>query len=235
MSPHKPTVFVVEDDPSVSKSLALLIRSVGIEAKTYECGLAFLDEYEPSQAGCLVLDLRLPKLSGLEIQEELLSRGIRLPVVFITGHADVKVAVQALKRGAVDFVEKPFSDQLLLDAVQRAISQDHDTRARHAAVEDIDARLSALTPREREIAEMVVEGKASKQIARELEISQKTVEVHRSHIMKKVKAKCVADLVRMVLAVRAAIQAGPHLGVGEPARRQGSHLNRAARQEPAAV
>ncbi len=233
MAPIKQTVFVVEDDPSVRKALALLIQSVGLDVRTYESGFGFLGEYDPSVPGCLILDLRMPKLSGLEVQQELLTRGIDLPIVFITGHGDVKVAVQALKRGAVDFVEKPFSDQLLLDAVQRAIELDCEARARHAGVQDMEVRLSALTPREREITEMVVDGKASKQIARELDISQKTVEVHRSHIMKKVKARCVADLVRMVLAVRTASLAPSAIRVPEPARRHEAFRAKSARHEPA--
>lgn len=194
-----PTVFVVDDDASVRKALQLLIKSVGLNAETFDSGHEFLRNYSPEMRGCLILDLRMPKLSGLELQDELLKQGIDIPVVFITGHGDVSVAVQALKKGAVDFVEKPFSDQLLLDAVQRAIIQDEQRRERRAKIEDIEERLQTLTSREREVMQLVVAGKVSKLIASELHISKKTVEVHRSHIMKKLGAKCVADLVRMVL------------------------------------
>jgi len=199
MTDSKPTVFIVDDDASVRKALRLLIKSVGLNVETYSSGREFLAAYHPSMPGCLVLDLRMPNMSGLELQDELRKRSIDIPLVFISGHGDVAVATQALKAGAMDFVEKPFSDQLLLESVQQAILNDQQKRKRRARHEAVAARMRILTPRERQIALLVVAGKASKQIAAELLISQKTVEIHRSHIMKKLGAKCVADVVRIAL------------------------------------
>ncbi len=198
----RPTVFVIDDDASIRNALHLLIKSVGLTVETHASGRQFLNDFDPTTPGCLVLDLRMPGMSGLELQEELHRRGISIPVIFITGHGDVPAAVRAMKAGAADFVEKPFSDQFLLDTIQRAIAQDTQMRKRWADAERARDRLETLTPREREVANLVVAGKASKQIAAELRISQKTVEVHRLHIMEKLGVGCVVDLVRMVFAAR---------------------------------
>jgi len=202
MTDSNSTVFVVDDDASIRNALRLLLTSVDLNVETYSSGREFLESYNPMVPACLVLDLRMPDMSGLELQEELLMRDVDIPVVFITGHGDVPVATQAMKAGAMDFVEKPFSDQFLLDAIQRAIAQAEMTHQRRVQFEDVKRRLEALTMREREVMDLVVAGKASKQIAAELYISQKTVEVHRLHIMQKLGARCVADLVRTVLGAR---------------------------------
>ncbi len=199
---RKPTVFVVDDDTSIRNALCLLLKSVGLSVEPHASAQEFLGSYDPSMPGCLVLDLRMPGLSGLELQEELSRRAISLPVIFITGHGDVSAAVQAMKAGAVDFVEKPFSDQFFLDTIQRAVARDQRMRKRQADSQQTADRLEALTPREREVTGLVVKGKASKQIAAELHISQKTVEVHRMHIMEKLGARSVVDVVRTVLGAQ---------------------------------
>ncbi len=198
----KPTVFVVDDDTSIRSALCLLLKSVGLNVEAHSSAQEFLGSYNPLVPGCLVLDLRMPGLSGLELQEELSKREVSIPVIFITGHGDVSVAVQAMKAGAVDFVEKPFSDQFLLDTIQRAVTRDRQVRKSRADSEQTAERLEALTPREREVTGLVVKGKASKQIAAELHISQKTVEVHRMHIMEKLGARSVVDVVRTVLGAQ---------------------------------
>jgi FixJ family two-component response regulator len=199
MSEFNPTVFIVDDDLAMRDSLYWLIESVGFAVKTYAKAQAFLEEYLPSQPGCLVLDVRLPGLSGLELQDYLLAHKIRLPVIIITGYAEVPMAIRALKQGAVDFLEKPFSHQLLLDRIRQAVEMDVQTRLQEAESADIAARLALLTPREREVMEQVVAGKANKVIAYELDLSQKTVEVHRANMMKKMQANSLAELVHLAL------------------------------------
>lgn len=194
-----PTVFVVDDDQSVRDSLRWLLESAAIAVETFSSAQKFLDAYDRQRAGCLLLDVRMPGMSGLELQERLSREELSLPVIIITGHADVQMAVRAMKFGAVDFVEKPFNDQVLLECVQHAIHQDRRARDSHAETEDIRRRLAKLTPREREVLDMVIDGKLSKQIAVEFGLSEKTVEVHRAHIMSKMEAENVADLVRLTL------------------------------------
>lgn len=193
------TVFVVDDDPAIRESLRWLIESVGLNVKVFATAQEFLESYESSTPSCLVLDIRMPGMSGLDLQTELGKRDIRLPVIIITGHAEVPVAVRAMKSGAFDFIEKPFSDQLLLDRISRAIES--DTQARHTRSEHagVAVRLAQLTPREREVMDLVIAGKANKVIAAELGLSPKTVEVHRAHVMKKMQAESLADLVRLGL------------------------------------
>lgn len=193
----EPTVFIVDDDPAVRKSLRWLIESVGLSVATFESGNDFLDALTCDHHGCLVLDVRLPGISGLELLESLNERGSHLPVIVITGHADVPMAVRAMKHGAVDFIEKPFSDQLLLERIQQAMADDAQRRRDQADVEAMRRRADTLTAREREVMRLVVDGKANKQIAADLHISQKTVEVHRARVMSKMEADSVADLVRM--------------------------------------
>lgn len=197
----EPTVFVVDDDEAVRKGLRLLLKSVSINTKTFASAQEFLDAYEPSEPGCLVLDVRMPGMSGLDLQTHLKEQGMEIPIVIITGHGDVPMAVRAVKMGAVDLIEKPFRDQVLLECVQRGITLDAKQRKDRAERDAIEERLSRLTPRERQIMNMVVDGKANKVVARELGLSQKTVEFHRAHVMAKTAAGSVAELVRLALRV----------------------------------
>lgn len=202
MSASEPTVFIVDDDASVRDSLEYLLRSVGLGAKKFASATEFLDAYDPASPGCLVLDIRMPGMSGLELQEELVERGSVLPIIFITAHGDVPMAVQAVKTGAVDFLVKPFRDQELLDRVQQAIQDDANVRGQlenRAAIADC---IASLTPREREVMDLVVDGKANKVIAVDLGISQRTVEIHRARVMEKIKVASVAQLVQMVIRSR---------------------------------
>jgi FixJ family two-component response regulator len=192
-----PTVFVVDDDAAVRESLCWLVESAGLNAESYATAQEFLEAYDPRQPGCLVLDVRMPGLSGLDLQEQLAAQGIMLPVIIITGHGEVPMAVRAMKGGAIDFIEKPFSDQLLLDRAREAIAQDAHNRVEQARRAEVAARLALLTPREREVMEMVVSGKANKQVGASLGISQKTVEAHRAQVMRKTRADSLAELVQL--------------------------------------
>jgi two-component system response regulator FixJ len=196
------TVFVLDDDASMRDSLRWLIQSVGLPVEAYSSAGDFLEKYDRERPGCLVLDVRMRGMSGLELQEELVRRGISVPVIVVTGHADVPMAVRAMKAGALDFLEKPFSDQALLDRIQRAIEIDREARRSRDERADVLARLAVLTRREREIVDLLVEGKANKEIAAELGLSTRTVEGHRAHIMDKVGATSFAELVRMTLVAR---------------------------------
>ena len=193
------TVFVVDDDKAVRDSLALLVHSVGLEVETFASAQAFLDAYRADRGGCLVTDIRMPGMSGLELQEKLADDDIRIPVIVLTGHGDVPAAVRALKGGAVDFVEKPFNPQALLDLIQQAIAKDAEIRELAAQEAQVAERVALLTPREHEVMGLVVAGKANKVIAIELDISERTVELHRGRIMKKMQARSLAELMRMVL------------------------------------
>lgn len=199
MADVRATAFIVDDDEAVRDSLRFLMLSIGIEVETFGSAQAFLDGYDTERPGCLVLDIRMPGISGLELQEQLPQNGIHLPVIIISGHGDVPMAVRALKAGAFDFIEKPFNDQVLLDCVQRAIEQDLAHRRERAVQEDIAARLELLTPREREVMGLVVSGAPNKVISAQLGVSLKTVEAHRARVMEKLKAKSVSELVRMSL------------------------------------
>ncbi len=193
------TVFVVDDDQAVRESLALLVQSVGLEADTFASAREFLDAYQPDRRGCLITDIRMPGMSGLELQEQLSADGHHIPVIVLTGFGDVPTAVRALKGGAVDFVEKPFNPQSLLDLVQQAIVRDAEIRELAARAAELAERMALLTPREQEVMELVVAGKANKVIAIDLSISERTVELHRGRIMKKMQARSLAELMRMVL------------------------------------
>lgn len=199
MEESKPTVFVVDDDAAVLDSLKLLLRSVGLEAETYTSAREFIAAYDPDARGCLVLDVRMPGMSGLELQERLEALGSTLPVIFITAHGDVPMAVRAVKAGAVDFIQKPFSDQELLDKIQHAMEENARARAAAADREEVSARIASLTPRERQVMELVVAGKANKVIAHELGLSQRTVEIHRARVMEKMQAASLPELVQMVM------------------------------------
>jgi FixJ family two-component response regulator len=191
-------VFVVDDDEAVRQSTAWLIESIGLKVITFTSADEFLENFNQQQ-GCIVMDVRMPGMSGLEAQEEMKNRGMTLPLIFITGHGDVPMAVRALKRGAFDFIEKPFNDQLLLDSVQRGLKCNSEAMESFIRNESIDKRISALTPREKEVMMRVTEGKPNKVIAHELSVSIKTIEVHRARMMEKMEAGSVAELVKISL------------------------------------
>ena len=194
--PPDPTVFVVDDDPAMRDSLRWLLQSVGLAVETFGAAEEFLTQYDATKPGCLVLDVRMPGMSGLKLQDVLAERHIRLPVIIITGYAEVPSAVRALKTGAIDFIEKPFSDELLLDRIRQAIDTDRQMREAAAQRATVMERFASLTSREREVMELVSAGKANKVIAAELNLSPKTVEVHRANVMKKMEVDSVAELVR---------------------------------------
>ena len=200
---NEPTVFIVDDDQAVARSLRWLIESVQLKVETFASAQAFLDGYATTKPGCLVLDVRMPGMSGIELQERLTVQRIRVPIIFITGHGDVQMAVRAVQAGAFDFIEKPFNDQDLLDRIQRAISFDSEQRARDSLRARLSALLASLTPREREVLNLVVEGMSNKAVANTLGLSAKTVEVHRAKVMEKMHANSVADLVKMAMQKQA--------------------------------
>ena len=196
-----PTVFVVDDDESVRGSLRFLLRSAGLESRAFGSAPEFLTAYDPAQPGCLVLDVRMPGMSGLELQQELNLRGAIIPVIFITGHGDIPMAVEAMQHGAHDFLQKPFRDEDLIERVRRALAKDAKARAVLEEHKAIHARLDSLTPREREVLAMMARGKSNKIMAHELGVSQRTVEIHRARVMEKSGASSLAELVRMVMDV----------------------------------
>jgi RNA polymerase sigma factor (sigma-70 family) len=200
MSPEA-TVFVIDDDPAVRESLQWLIESVGLNVETYSTAQEFLDAFDRDRPGCLVLDVRMPGISGLDLHDQLASQQIRIPVIIITGHADVPMAVRAMKAGVVDFIEKPFSDELLLDRIRAALELDAKIRVNQSHRTEVETYFAQLTPREREVMGLVVAGKSNKQIAAELGLSQKTVEVHRAHVMQKMHADSLAELVQMAVTL----------------------------------
>jgi two-component system response regulator FixJ len=197
----RPTIFVVDDDTAVRDALKLLLRSVGQAVETFGSAQEFLDAYGEDRPGCLVLDIRMPGMSGLELQQKLNEKHSILPIIFITGHGDVPMAVEAMQAGAVDFIQKPFRDQDLIDRINQALEKDSSNRAALGERNDIRRRLETLTPREREVLDLVVHGKANKVIAGDLKLSQRTVEIHRARVMEKMQASSLAHLVRMVLEV----------------------------------
>jgi RNA polymerase sigma factor (sigma-70 family) len=193
-----PVVFVVDDDPSVRSSLKFLISSVGLQVESFDSADALLQRKLPEAPSCLVLDVRLRGLSGLDFQRELAARNYRLPIIFITGHGDIPMSVRAMKAGAVEFLTKPFRDQDLLDAVRIALERDRARREKEKDLTDLQQRFDSLTPREQEVISMVVSGMLNKQIAGELGTAENTVKVHRSRAMEKMNAQSFADLVRMI-------------------------------------
>lgn len=193
------TVHVVDDDEAVRSSLRLLLKSVGMPTLTYASAREFLDQWRDDQAGCLVLDVRMPGMSGIELQAELNQRGAIIPVIFISGHGDIPMAVEAIQHGAFDFLQKPFRDQELIDRVQRAIDSDAQNRRELAEQDTLRARYQSLTPREQEVLKLVTQGKANKVMAADLGVSQRTVEIHRARVMEKMGARSLAQLVRMML------------------------------------
>jgi len=204
MSDHEPTVFVVDDDEPVRDAIAMLLDTVDLPCETFASAQDFLGAYDASRTGCLVLDIRMPGMSGLELHERLLELQAPVPIVFITGHGDIPMAVEAMKRGALDFIRKPFRDQELLDRIQEALSVDEAQRAEYAGLEQVRARVASLTPREKEVFLRVADGQANKVVAIDLGISERTVEIHRSQVMQKTGARTLADLVRMKITLERA-------------------------------
>jgi two-component system, LuxR family, response regulator FixJ len=194
-----PKVFIVDDDEAVRNSLRLLVKSVGLSAVTANSAHEFLTTYDAVEPGCLILDVRMPGMSGIELQQQLNLRGAVIPVIFITGHGDIPMAVEAMQQGAFDFLQKPFRDQDLIDRVQRALEKDRANRAELLERARIRERRDSLTPREREVLELVASGKPNKVMAADLSLSQRTVEIHRARVMEKMGASSLAQLVRMVL------------------------------------
>jgi two-component system response regulator FixJ len=202
MKDRAPTVFIVDDDDAVRGALRLLLKSVGLAATTLSSAQDFLATYDPQQPGCLILDVRMPGMSGLELQQQLNLRGAIIPVIFITGHGDIPMAVEAMQQGAFDFLQKPFRDQDLIDRIQRALAKDQTGRAELRERARIEQRLETLTAREREVLELVTSGKPNKIMAADLGVSQRTVEIHRARVMEKMGASSLAQLVRMVLDLK---------------------------------
>jgi two-component system, LuxR family, response regulator FixJ len=195
-----PLVFVVDDDEAVRSSLQLLLKSAGLTSRAYASATEFLAAYDDDQPGCLVLDIRMPGMNGLELQDELNRRGAMIPVIFITGHGDVPMAVESMRRGAMDFLQKPFRDEDLIDSVHKALALDQRNRAQLEVRDAIRCRLAALTSREMQVLRLLTTGKSNKQMAGDLGVSQRTIEIHRAHLMHKMEATSVAQLVRMLLA-----------------------------------
>jgi two-component system, LuxR family, response regulator FixJ len=201
-------VMVVDDDSGVRNAMRALLKSVGLDSVLYASAREFLDAYQPSQPGCLVLDIRMPVMSGLELQQELNLRGAVIPVIFMSGHGDIPMAVEAMQHGAFDFLQKPFRDQDLLDRIQRAIVKDAELRKSLGEHARIRAHLESLTPREREVMDLMTKGLQNKAIGQELGVSPRTVEIHRARVLEKMSAHSIAELVRMTLSVSEQVPSG---------------------------
>lgn len=193
----EPTVYVVDDDPAVRQSFKWLVGSIGLRVQTFDSAQSFMRDYDPAEAGCLVVDVRMPGMSGIELQEKLASEGITIPIIVVTAYGDVPTAVRAMKRGAVDFIEKPYNDQAMLDRIQLCIERDARMRQNKQTEREVAWRVERLTPREREVFELIVSGRSNKEVARVLEISPKTVEAHRAKVMDKMAVGSLAELVQM--------------------------------------
>ena len=202
MTEYSPTVFLVDDDEAVRDSLGLLMKSVALTSRSFASAREFLAEYDPDRPGCLVLDIRMPGMSGMELQQKLIDMRAILPIIFITGHGDIPMAVEAMQRGAIDFIPKPFRDHELLDRVNKALKDDQKNRDALLKREEVEKRIAKLTPREKQVLELVIQGKANKVISGDLGVSQRTVEIHRARVMEKMQARSLAQLVRMVIQIQ---------------------------------
>jgi len=194
-----PTVFVIDDDEAVRDSLGFLLKSVDLKYRLFESAQAFLDQYDQAWQGSIILDIRMPGMSGMDLHKRLIDMLCTMPIIFITGHGDIPMAVEAMHNGAFDFISKPFSDQELLDRINAALDSDEEHRTREENRHSVAECHDSLTPREKEVMACVVQGLANKVIAQDLDLSQRTVEIHRARVMQKMKAQSLADLVRMSL------------------------------------
>ena len=201
MTEQDTTVFIVDDDEPVRDAIAMLLETVGITNETFANAQEFLAAYDNKRQGCLVLDIRMPGMSGLELQDRLIASNAPIPIVFITGHGDIPMAVEAMKKGAVDFIRKPFRDQELLDRIHEALGVEEQNRSNYQDLTAIRDKVATLTPREHEVFERVAVGQANKVVAIDLGISERTVEIHRSQVMQKTNARSLADLVRMKITL----------------------------------
>jgi two-component system response regulator FixJ len=199
--PVETTVYIVDDDDGMRRALHTLLSTVGFKTEVFSKPSEFLTKFHPDDPGCLVLDIRMPEMSGLEVQRHLNTIGSMLPVIFITGHGDVPMAVRAMKEGAFEFIQKPFRDQDLLDGINHALQKDAENRSTLAVRADVQRRLESLTPRERQVMDLVVDGAANKVIAIDLALSERTVEIHRAKVMDKMSARSVAHLVKLHLSL----------------------------------
>ena len=206
MPETEPIVFVVDDDAAARAAVENLLHSVGLKVETFESAASFLERGVPNGPSCLVLDVRLPRMSGIELQRDLLARGVTTPIIFVTGHGDIPMSVEAIKAGAMEFLTKPFRGQVLLDAIHKAIEQDRAIRAENARQAELRRRFDSLTPREWEVMDGVLAGKLNKEIAAELDASERTIKIHRANLMKKLGVDSVADLVRMAERSAALVQ-----------------------------
>jgi FixJ family two-component response regulator len=198
-----PLIYLVDDDEAVRDSLGMLFESIGLAHEAYPSALDFLQHYDPTRLACLVADIRMPGLSGLELQQRLKEQRAEIPIIFITGHGDVPMAVTAMKSGAADFIQKPFRDQDLIDRINKALERDRERRKSRAEQDEIHARIALLTPRENEVMQRVVRGQANKVIAMDLGVSQRTVELHRARVMRKLKMRSLAELVHAIDTIAA--------------------------------
>jgi FixJ family two-component response regulator len=195
------TVFIVDDDKEVRDALVLLMESVGLRASSFDSAQAFLNQFDPGIPGCVITDVRMPGMSGLELQKKLNEKNLHPQIIIITGHGDIPMTVESMRQGALDFIEKPFNDQRLLDSVHRAIEIDASKRGQATRIAEIKERMETLTKREREVMNLITRGKRNKIIADELCVTQSTVEAHRSKVMEKMQAESLSDLMRMVLSL----------------------------------
>jgi len=201
MSKKGTTIFVVDDDEAIRDSLAVLLKTVDLNATTFSSGDEFIEAYDPGWEGCILLDIRMPGTSGMEVQKRLAESGCSIPIIFITGHGDIPMAVEAMHGGAFDFIQKPFRDQDLLDRIDQALTTSNEQEQQAARKKTVQNQLQTLTPREQEVMQLVVHGSANKVIAMDLGVSQRTVEIHRARVMEKMQARSLAELGRMALLI----------------------------------
>jgi two-component system response regulator FixJ len=200
MTGYKPTVFLVDDDNAVRDALELLLDSVDLNTMSYPSAAAFLDDFDQNRRGCLVLDIRMPGMSGMELQTALVEKSINIPIIFLTGHGNVSMSAKAFRTGAIDFLEKPFDENVLLERIQEAMQLDQSNQALAARRADASTCLATLTPREREVMLLIVAGNANKEIATKLDLSTRTIETHRGRILEKTGAQSLADLIELAIA-----------------------------------